>query len=362
MRYIFILAFILLPQQVFAASQSEIIEKLMQRIDQLEKKVEQLEQQKAPPASKWSAPAASAETTTPSVVGENRTPPPQQTIEKAVESSLVQRNAILLNPWTSEIEPEISYAHSSSDSVFINGFSIFPVLVVGSVTSEEIRRDTMVGTVSGRLGLPRGFQLDLRVPYQYIDQERILASGDYFTDSKLGLGDISGGISKELLTQNETWPNLIGRVSWKTASGDSVYDGDALGIGSGFNSVRGEVTALKILDPAAVYATLGYVTNFEDSKPAGKIDLGDSFEAALGTTIALNRDLAFSLGVQNIWSFDSTLNGADVKGSGINAANFNFGLSYEIMKNRRLDFSASNGLTRDAPDYTFVVSMPFRFE
>jgi len=157
------------------------------------------------------------------------------------------------------------------------------------------------------------------------------------------------------------YPDLLGRVQWKTDTGASVYDGAPLGIGSGFNSLRGEITALKTSDPAAIYGTLGYEYNLPGTKPAGRIHLGSSFQASLGTTIALNQELAFSLGLSNSWTQDSSVNGTLINGSSLNVASYNFGLSYEIYEQRRLNMNMAIGITRDAPDYIIEASMPFQF-
>ncbi len=368
--------------------QAAVIAALVARIDVLEKQVADLsaanKRREGVPAATAprratssprtapqtpSAPvAATAAPATTTAAAPSPPPPLEETKAQdesgdAVQSALVRRNAVLLSPGQYEIEPSFNYAPTSSDFVSIDGFSIFPVLIVGSVTTEQVRKDNLIGTLTGRAGLPYGFQADVRIPYQYGLEERTRADGHFTRNEEYGLGDIALGLSKELwISKGGYMPNLIGRVQWKTTTGRSVYDGASLGIGSGFNALRTEITALRPIDPAAVYATLGYTVNFGDDKGAsGDINPGDTISAALGTTLALNRDLAISFGFDAQWTQNSSLNGVTVNGSSYNVGDFTFGMTYQFMPNRRLDMGFSAGLTRDAPDYSVTLSMPFRF-
>lgn len=376
-----VLAFFLMlgavPGPAHAASddQAAVIAALVARIEVLEKQVADLSAAKgreaasAPQPRPQPAPRTAARQAPSAPPAPAPASPPLEEVKTAnnegdaVQSALVRRNAVLLSPGQYEIEPSLSYAPTSSDFVSIDGFSIFPVLIVGSVTTEQVRKDNLIGTLTGRAGLPYGFQADVRIPYQYGLEERTRADGTFRRNEEDGLGDISFGLSKELwIGKGGYMPSLIGRVQWKTTTGESVYDGASLGIGSGFNALRTEITALRPIDPAAVYATLGYTVNFSDDKGAsGDINPGDSISAAVGTTLALNRDLAVSFGFDAQWTQNSSLNGVTVNGSSYNVGDFTFGMTYQFMPNRRLDMGFSAGLTRDAPDYSVTLSMPFRF-
>lgn len=279
----------------------------------------------------------------------------------ALWESLVRKNVVLLSPGAFEIEPSLTYVPTSSDFVNIDGFSIFPVLIVGSVTSETVRKDNFIAAVTARAGLPWGMQADVKVPFQYDVEERTRADGRFSHKEEHGLGDASVGLSKELVVGKEHWPNLIGRVQYKSTTGKSIYDGGRIGIGSGFHALRGEMIVLESTDPAAIYASVGYTANLAATKNGSKINPGDTVDASIGTTIALNSDLAVSLGVEGSWTANSSLNGNTVNGSSFNVANMDFGLSYKLFRTRRLDMNFSAGLTRDAPDYSVTFSMPFRF-
>jgi hypothetical protein len=355
------------------AEQAELIAKLVARIDALEAEMAEMKRDRADAAPPPRAAPERAPVTPAAPLPANTTPVAaapeapaetreQEEINTAVNSALVKHNVVLLSPGQYELEPSFTYAPTSSDFVSIDGFSIFPVLVVGSVTTEQVRKDNMIASLTGRAGLPWGFQADVKIPYQYSLEERTRADGTFRMNEDYGLGDITLGLSKELWIGSGSMPNLIGRVSWKTTTGDSIYDGADVGIGSGFDAVRADLTALRFIDPAAVYATLGYTVNFADDKGAsGDIDPGDSISAAVGTTLALNRDIALSFGFDGQWTQASTLNNVTVNGSSFNVGNMTLGMTYQLWPGRRLDMGFAAGLTRDAPDYSVTLSMPFRF-
>ena len=62
-----------------------------------------------------------------------------QLIQKAFEQRLEREGGMLLAPFTLTYEPRFSYAHASYDSIVVDGFTIFPVLVIGDIVSEKIR-------------------------------------------------------------------------------------------------------------------------------------------------------------------------------------------------------------------------------
>lgn len=271
-------------------------------------------------------------------------------------------NLWVLKPWQVEIEPSFSYSPSSNDVVVVDGFSVFPVLVVGTVRSEEVRRDNYSAIISGRMGLPNGFQVDASIPYVTLHEERTRRDGTAEKSADEGVGDITLGLSKEILASSPENTGMVGRLQWKFANGDDVYDGKGLGIGSGFNALRGEVSAIQVVDPAVVYASLGYVWNFSTDKAGiGRINPGNGFDFNTGLSLALNRDLSLSFGYGNSFVLDSRLNGNKAVGSSLNQASLNMGIAYAITEKRALNISFSDGLTHDSPDYSFKISLPFSF-
>ncbi|MDD5669212.1 MAG: hypothetical protein PHE58_04180, partial [Candidatus Omnitrophica bacterium] len=78
--------------------------------------------------------------------------------ERAIERTLTDKGGMLL-PWrTLQIEPSFTTAHFSSNRINIQGFSILPVLVIGDMSTESVKRDIFIEAVSLKYGILRNLQ------------------------------------------------------------------------------------------------------------------------------------------------------------------------------------------------------------
>ena len=330
---------------------------LLERIERLERQIDLLTRQ-------VNAPGAEA-TRAPSPAPRERA----QTAEAAptgeltgLDASLVQRGGLLLPAGVAEIEAGVSYTNASSDNVSITGFTIFPVLVVGDITSERVRRRWTTLSLSGRVGLPHDFQAEVRVPYTFASLQRVSADSRETTDSAQGLGDIEAGIAKQLYRSTGRWPDILGRLQWKSSTGKGTFDsGGGLALGTGFNSVRASLTAVKSTDPAAVLATLGYTYTFAADKSVGRVAPGGAIDVSLGTALGLSPDLALNFSVQQRFVQATRLNGTELPGSSVELGSLRLGATYTLTASAAIDFGVGIGLTRDAPDYTVAGSFIQRF-
>ena len=74
-------------------------------------------------------------------------------IEQAFERTLIERGGLLL-PWRSfSIEPSMTYIHSSSDNIVVDGFTVLPVLIIGDIVSEKVDRDLALFNLSNSDGV-----------------------------------------------------------------------------------------------------------------------------------------------------------------------------------------------------------------
>ena len=63
-----------------------------------------------------------------------------------------------------------------------------------------------------------------------------------------------------MLHEHNWWPDLIGRVTWDTDSGETSDDGF---FGRGFNELQGSLTMTKRQDPLVFIGSASYGTTFE---------------------------------------------------------------------------------------------------
>lgn len=279
----------------------------------------------------------------------------EQAAERALERTLVAAGALLIPFGQAEVEPAFTYTRRENDS---------PALTVvggGLIgVSEEFRRDEFQGNLSVRIGLPLDAQFELGLPYNFVQQQRVInlgAAGRRSLDgTNQGLGDINIGLAKTLLRERGWRPDLIGRVTWDSNSGELRDHG--IRIGDGFNNIIGSLTALKRQDPIAFVAGASYQKSFEENN----IEPGDQIRFTLGALLAASPETSLRLVLDQAFFNDLKIRNTTVNNSDQVQGVLTVGASSILGRNLLLDVAAGIGLTDDAPDYAVRISLPIRFD
>src|SRR5215469_9008866 len=137
---------------------------------------------------------------------------------EALDRALLVRGGILVPNGTLEIDNTTSYFSSSSDHLTVNGFALLPILVVGDITSQRLRKDVLMPTFTTRLGLPGKLEFDTTIPYGYELVRTVDANNVQTSASNFGLGDIQFGVSRQLLFEKGKKPDLVANVRFKTVT------------------------------------------------------------------------------------------------------------------------------------------------
>lgn len=274
--------------------------------------------------------------------------------ERALERTLTAEGALLLAPKQFDLEPYFNYARRESR---------LPALVASAdalgVRTLSVRRNEFDLGLRFRAGLPFAAQFELDMPYRWVDQSSVAPAGfndvDVQDNQGSSLGDIKLGIAKTLLRQSGWLPDLVGRVTWDTGTGDQEDAGVPLGIG--FDELRFGLTALKRQDPLAFTAALSYTTTFEKDG----IKPGDDFGFLLGVSLATSPETSLSVAFEQRYSQELAINGRRVAGSDQVSSFLALGASSILGRRTLLSVSLGIGLTEDSPDYSLSVSLPLRF-
>lgn len=297
----------------------------------------------------------------PPALNEDQRREQEQLIRSSFERTLIDKGGLLLPPGTVEISPSFSYTHSSSDNIVIDGFTILPILVIGDIFSERIRRQSVQSTISIRAGMANDFQAEIRIPYGYQHLSRLSADNEETNTDAHGLGDIDLTLSHQFLRGTGRMPDIVGGVTWKTTTGGSPFEQEeGLSFGSGYNSLRGSITVVKVKDPVVFFGSTSYTFSPVVYEDIGRFDPGDTFGIELGLALALNLDTALSFGFEQHFTRASTLDDLAVPGSYISTGTFLIGTSFALGQNVSIDFSVGIGLTEDAPDMQMGITVPFR--
>jgi len=273
--------------------------------------------------------------------------------ERALMRSLTREGALLLPPGILEVEPSIRYARKedSTPRLFTSDSQLF-------VGETDLNADSLTAGVAMRLGLPWDSQLEIGLPYRWVEVDSVnkveLVSTESTSQSGAAFGDVRVGLAKTLLREGLWRPNLVGRITWDTNSGKLSENG--LSLGGGFNEFCGSLTAIKTQDPMVFVGGLSYEHSIEEEqfKP------GPTISANFGSFIALSPETSIRFLISGAYQNESKLFGNKIIGSDRTIVSFVVGGSTLLAPRTLLNISVGFGLTDDADNFTITLSLPFR--
>jgi hypothetical protein len=314
-------------------------------------------------------------TSTNTVVGTATYDAAERQATAALDQALIVRGSLLLPSGMLEMDNTTSYFSASSDHLSVNGFALLPVLVVGDITSERVREDYLLPSFTARLGLPHKFQMDVVIPYGYELIRTVDATGTSTSSSNFGLGDISAGLYRQLTTEHGRVPDLLANVRFKSTTGADSFTltSSEVALGTGFNSLQGNLTVAKSSDPVVFFGNLSYTGSLpahhtisanDPSNPnattLGYFNPGGAAGFQLGAILALNPDVSMTVGWDQRFTRATQLNGVDIPASYLVEGTLRLGTSYMYAPGKIVDLSFGVGLTPDTPNLQFSVGVPFR--
>lgn len=304
---------------------------------------------------------------------EDRTEPPQV--------AAVPNNGVLLQKGKAVFEPSFEYSRSSALNVAVEGFTIVPALNIGSFAISEVDRDTLVASMTGRVGIGKNTEIEVRVPYLYRNDStlgRDVGAGatvDSLTDIEGdNLGDIEFAIRHQLTHGENNWPFLIAGLRFKTRTGEDPFEvptnpatgnQQELPTGSGFFALQPTISAIIPSDPVVLYGSLGYLYNMKRTVGGtfGEIDPGDSISLGFGMGFSVNEKTSFSLGYSHNYVMESKQNGQRISNSDdLHVGSFSTGFAHRLNDKTSFNMNVQAGLTDDAPDLRLIFRVPMAFD
>ncbi|MFS2219037.1 acetate kinase [Massilia cellulosiltytica] len=296
-------------------------------------------------------------------------------------------------------EPSVQYGYSSSNRVALVGYTVIPALLIGLLDVREVKRNTTTATATFRYGFDNRLEFEAKIPYVYRSDSTVsrelftgTAAERAFETSGKGIGDIELGWRYQLNDGGVDTPYYIAGLRFKSRTGRDPFEvvtdcqtrcvgqnvtGTGLPLdlptGSGFYSVQPSVTWLLPSDPAIFFGGFSYTKNFKrgnvyrtvlngSKELLGTVEPGDVFGFNFGMGLALNERASFSIGYDHNSVGRMHQNGLVIPGSvRVQLGTLLLGYSYRLKNNRTLSVSVGAGLTRDTPDVTLMVRMPFTF-
>ena len=297
------------------------------------------------------------------------------------------------------LEPSYQFGYSSSNRVALVGYTIIPALLIGLIDVRELKRNTSTAALTARYGLSNRTELEVKLPYVYRTDSTVsrelftgTAAERAFDTSGKAIGDIELGWRYQLNDGGIEKPYYIAGLRFKTRTGRDPFQvvtdcqtrcvgenvtGTGLPLdlptGSGFYSLQPSLTWLMPSDPAIFFGSFSYTHNFKrgnvyrtvlngQKEFLGDVKPGDVFGFNFGMGLALNEKASFSIGYDHSSVARTRQGGQVVPGSvRIQLGTLLLGYSYRLSDKRTLNVSVGAGLTRDTPDVTLMVRVPFSF-
>ena len=293
----------------------------------------------------------------------------------------VRKGGILLKQGKSNVSVQEEYAHYSSNNIYIQGFSILPVLVVGEISVQGIKHDIFTTTLSTKYGILDNLDAQINIPYLYGTEKHSNATANppwEQTKSGSGLGDISATLYYQPVAENASRPAIMFGLTGKSRTGRSVFDvtyndknmPNKMVTGSGFYGLRGSVSMIKTSDPVVIFGTVGYMHNFSrhnvnissgGTSQSANITPGDTISFNVGTSYALNYKMSVNVMYRQGYTMSTKKNGKTVVNSSVDSAVLQFGANWAYSKNKFLSFNVGSGLTPDSPDMTLNLMFAYTF-
>ncbi|SFD00894.1 coiled-coil domain-containing protein [Massilia yuzhufengensis] len=297
------------------------------------------------------------------------------------------------------LEPSLQFGYSSSNRVALVGYTVIPALLIGLVDVREVKRNTFTGALTGRTGINNRMEVEVKVPYVYRSDATVsreiftgTAVERVFETSGKAIGDVEVAGRYQLNNGGPDKAYYIGGLRYKSTTGRSPFEvvtdcatrciGDnvtgtglplSLPTGSGFQSLQGSLTWLFPSDPAVFFGNISYLHNFKRSgvtrlvrngirEPLGELAPGGIIGFNFGMGLALNEKASLSLGYDHSTVARMKQNGKNVPGSvRTQLGTLLLGYSYRYSDKRSLSVAVGAGVTRDTPDVSLTIRMPFTF-
>jgi hypothetical protein len=343
-------------------SREDLLQALKQRdeaIAALEKRVAALESAAHAAPVVNAAPPATAAPSPVAAVAEAASGDDEAALQ-AISRGLIERGLLLLPTGAVEVTPTLSYSYRAKQGLAL----VDTPEGISTVTDERVRDDSVQALLGLRLGLPWSSQLDIKARYGWMGESQALGDGTRKSRSSFGLGDVELALSHQFLAEGRNVPTLIGALTARIPTGADPFRtaaGAALANGEGTYQAGARVTALKSIDPMVLFASLSYATNLARRESYGRVHPGDEIALQVGASLAVSPSTSFSVSFLQDFRNDTIVDKATIAGSDQVASVLQFGLDQVLTRNILLDVTVGVGVTRDAPDYVFAVSLPVRF-
>jgi hypothetical protein len=348
------------------------------------------------------APVPELETDQPQPVGRR----PEEDFRPPEIAQIFDQPGVLTPRGTFVLEPSVQLGYSSTNRVALVGFTIIPAILIGLIDVRQVKTTTGTAALTARYGLTNRLELEARVPYVYTSSDTVsreiftgTAMDSVFKSSGKGIGDVEATVRYQINRGGPDRPFYVGWLRYKSRTGKDPFEvvtdcvtrcvANATGTGlplelptgSGFEAIQPGLTWLYPSDPVVFFGGVSYLHNFKrknvsrtvltgapegfpqtTTEPIGEVEAGDIIGFNVGMGLALNEKASISIGYDSSLVGKPKQNGEYAPGAvRVVLGTLVLGASYRFSEKRTLNVALGVGVTRDTPDVTLTVRMPFSF-
>jgi hypothetical protein len=312
-----------------------------------------------------------------------------------VRGAIPELTGILTQPGKLVLEPAFQFVHSSVNRITFRGVEVLNALSIGELSAEDVDRDTLIASLTGRFGITPRLEGEIKVPYVYRDDSLLAVvdsvGGDTSNPSvdrnmdDHGLGDVELALHYQINQGNDGGPFYIANLRYKSTTGEGPFDvarddtglEQELALGTGFHAVEPSLTILQPSDPAVLFFNLGYVYNMDDdvNETVGEVivknvDPGDAIRASFGMAYSINERFSFTMGYKHDYIDETETEFMNPEtgiitvdaGTDLHVGALLLGFSMARENKAGINFNLELGITDDAPDVSMTIRTPFQWQ
>jgi hypothetical protein len=271
--------------------------------------------------------------------------PPEEISHRSLSgSSILLKQGVL--------QSEIGFRYSRNQTRAVN-------LIDETVFMTRTARRSLVVPLSIRYGATEKLELYGSVPFGLAFYEQ---DNTYFESSDIVgvMGDVNTGFITQVVSGHEKLPNMTAACNFTLPTGSPSFrsdDPNVASLGSGFWGVGASLNFVESYDPIVFFGGFGYGYSFEHSFPRYDIRPGGTLTYNFGVGLGLSDDVSMSARMNGAWSDRLAVDGRSIPDSDSEPISLRLSVIRRITKQDRIQFFTAFGLTDDASEATFGISL-----
>lgn len=211
--------------------------------------------------------------------------------------TFLRDQAVLLKAKQVTLELGLNYSHATNQSTVFDPRS-FTIQVLSNpagiavLPQAQAERNTFVSIYSLRYGLANDWQPFASIPLLYQLDTTTIGTQMVGENDHTRWGDVTLGLRYGALKERIGYPNVVLSAEGRIPTDNGPY------------SLGGSTAFAKSIDPAILFANVGYRHSFNDDSGINQLlRPGDTFNATLGFAYALNDTLTASTSVLAVYNY-----------------------------------------------------------